>query len=93
MDCRGDSFTIPDPARGLGILPAERLGMLGVGIDVAAQLPGQIGGRREDAAGDDVALHLGEPQLDLIQPRRIGGREVEADVGCCSKNAATVGVL
>ena len=55
--------------------------MLGVGIDVAAQLPGQIGGGGEDAARDDVALHLGEPQLDLIQPRRIGGREVETDVG------------
>ena len=32
--------------------------MLGVGIDVAAQLPGQIGGGGEDAARDDVALHL-----------------------------------
>ena len=30
-------------------------------------------------------MHFGEPQLDLIQPRGIGGREVERDVRVLGK--------
>lgn len=30
---------------------------------------------------DDVALDFGEPQLHLIQPLRVRGREVKTDVG------------
>ena len=55
--------------------------MLRVGFDVAPQLAGQIGRRREDAARQHVPLHLREPQLHLIQPRRIRRREVQRDVG------------
>ena len=32
-----------------------------------------------DAPGNDVALDLRKPQLNLIEPRRIGRREVETD--------------
>ena len=45
--------------------------------DVLHDLALQTRGRREDAARDDVALDLGEPELDLIQPRRLRGREVQ----------------
>ena len=45
--------------------------------DVLHDLALQIRDRREDAARDDVALDLGETELDLIQPRRVGGSEVQ----------------
>ena len=45
--------------------------------DVLHDLALQIRGRREDAACHDVALDLGESELDLIQPRRLRGREVQ----------------
>ncbi len=45
--------------------------------DVLRDLALQIRDRREDAAREDVALDLGEPELDLIQPRRVRGREVQ----------------
>jgi hypothetical protein len=32
-------------------------------------------------AGDDLALYFGEPQLDLIEPRGVGGRVMEPDAG------------
>jgi len=34
----------------------------------------------EDATGDDIALDSGEPVLDLIEPRRVGRREMQSDV-------------
>ena len=35
----------------------------------------------EDSAADHVALDLSEPQLHLVQPRGIGGSEVETNFG------------
>ena len=55
--------------------------MFGIGVDVAAKLAGQIGHGGKYAAGDDVALEFGEPEFDLVEPGRIGGREVERDIG------------
>ena len=55
--------------------------MGGIGFDVAPQLAGQAGFGGEDAAGDDVRLDFGEPQINLIEPGRIGGREVKVDAG------------
>jgi hypothetical protein len=52
-----------------------------VGVDVAAEFAGQVGGGGEHAAGDHVALEFGEPQLDLVEPRRVSRREVQAEVG------------
>src|SRR5437879_4859166 len=48
-----------------------------VGVDIAAKLAGQILHAGKDSAGDHVALDLGKPDLDLIQPPRIRRREVE----------------
>src|SRR3989338_8756315 len=48
-------------------------------LDIAHQLPTQVGDRGEDAPRRDIALDLGEPEFDLIEPGRIGRREVEMD--------------
>jgi len=70
-----------DAARWVRIFPLNRPGTGRIGINIATQLASQIGHRGEDAAGDDLSLDSGEPQFDLIQPRGICGREVEAHMG------------
>jgi hypothetical protein len=51
-----------------------------VASDVAHDLSPQVRDGREYAARDDVALDLGEPDFDLVQPRGVGRREVQVDV-------------
>ena len=48
-------------------------------LDVAHQLPTQVGEGREDASRGDIALDLREPEFYLIEPGRIGRRVVELD--------------
>jgi len=43
----------------------------------------QILHRSEDAARDNIALDAREPVLHLIEPRRVGWREVQAHVAMC----------
>lgn len=50
-----------DPPGGIGVLPDERMTGLVVHPDVLHELAAQIGRRGGDAAGDAVALDLGEP--------------------------------
>lgn len=50
-----------------------------MGVDVAAQLAGEVSDGSEDSACDDLTLDFGEPEFDLIQPRGIRGREVKMD--------------
>ena len=50
---------------------AEGSRTLRVGVDVPPQFARQIRRRREDAARQHIPLNLREPQLNLIQPRRI----------------------
>ena len=59
--------------------PREGDGGLIVVSDVAHDLPAKVALGGEDAAGDDIALDLGEPDLDLIEPGGIGGRVMELD--------------
>src|SRR5919199_1544931 len=68
------------PTGGVGVPPLDGLGRLVVQSDVAEKLAAEVAGRTEDASGDDVALDLAEPELDLIQPAGVGGREVEMEV-------------
>jgi hypothetical protein len=49
--------------------------------DVAQQLPLQIRDGSEYPSRDDVAVDLAEPQLDLIQPGRVGRSEVQVNFG------------
>ncbi len=61
----------------VGVLPLDRLGMGGIGVDVAAKFAGQVRDGAEDATSDDITLDLGEPEFDLVEPGRVGGGEVE----------------
>src|SRR5260370_22419572 len=38
-----------------------------------------MGNRGKDAAGDHLAFDLGKPDLDLVEPGRVSGREVKPD--------------
>ena len=60
--------------------PADRFRRLVVVPDVATNLPREIGDGREDAPRKQIALDLGEPQFDLVEPRRIRRREVKVHV-------------
>src|SRR6266404_4593619 len=58
----------------IGILnsPAEGCGGFVVLLDVTDQLSEQVGRGSEDSPSDDIALNFGKPDLDLIEPTRIG---------------------
>ena len=58
------------------VFPLHALGRLIVVADVSHQLLCEIFDRREDAPRDDIALHLGEPELDLVEPRGVRRREM-----------------
>lgn len=45
--------------------------------NVAHQFLGKVFDRREDTSRDDVALNLGEPEFDLVEPRGVGRREMQ----------------
>ena len=67
--------------RRISIAPADRLRRLVVVPDVPTDLPREIVDRGEDATGEQIPFDLGEPEFDLIQPRGIRRREVQAHVG------------
>ena len=76
--CRSE-FVTAEAAGGVSVLPLDGASIGGVGVDVAAEFASQVGNRGEDAARDDLAFDLGEPDLDLVKPGRVGGREVKPD--------------
>src|ERR1035438_955657 len=76
--CRSE-FVTADAAGGVRVLPLDGSSIGGVGVDVAAEFASQVGNRGEDAARDDLAFDLGEPDLDLVEPGRASGREVKPD--------------
>ena len=53
--------------------------MLVVRRDVAANLPSKVGERFEDAASEQVAFDLAKPEFHLVEPGRVGGREMQVD--------------
>ena len=64
--------------------PRPRFGSLDVLAGVPHELSAQIGDGGEDATRDDVALDPGEPQFDLVEPRRVSRREVRPDARIAS---------
>src|SRR3984893_14788918 len=72
-------------ATDVGVLPFDRLGGLVVLVDVVEEFAPEVGGGGEDAAVDEIALDLGEPEFDLVEPGRVGGREVKTHVGVVSQ--------
>ena len=49
--------------------------------DVTKDFSSEIVEGGEDASGDDLPLDLGEPDFDLVKPRRVGGCKMNADLG------------
>ncbi len=74
--------------RRIAIGPLDRLGASVVATDVATDLASEIWNRGEDAPGDEVPLDFGEPDLDLVEPGRVGRSEVKADVGVMTEEVA-----
>ena len=77
VDCISHCEVSRDAPRRVTIRPAHRLRGAVVAVDVPPDLAREVGGRGEDAAGEQVACDLAEPELDLVQPRAVGGGEVD----------------
>jgi hypothetical protein len=65
---------------GILVAPSERDRRIVVVADVTHDFPGEVGLGCEDAASNDVALDLGEPDFDLVEPGGVSGGEVKMDV-------------
>lgn len=48
--------------------------------DVTKDFSSEIVDGGKDASRDDLSLNFGEPDFDLVKPRRIGGRKMNADL-------------
>jgi len=57
-------------------------------MDIPTDLAGEVGDGGKDAARQQVALDLRKPEFDLVQPRRIGRREVQLHVRMLEQEAA-----
>ena len=78
MACRSE-FVTADTAGGVRVFPLDRPSIGGVSVDVASEFASQVGNRGEDTACDDLAFDLGEPDLNLVEPGWVSGREVKPD--------------
>ena len=58
------------------VSPFDRSGSLVVVPDVTKDFSAEIVDGGKDASGDNLPLDLGEPDFDLVKPRRIGGGKV-----------------
>ena len=63
----------------IAVGPTDRFRVLVVASDVASDLAREVWDRCEDPTREEVALDLGKPELHLIQPGRVGRREVQMD--------------
>src|SRR3984957_3697356 len=76
VDCRSE-FVSARAASGVRVFPLDRASIGGVGVDVTTEFASQVRDRGENAAGDDLAFNLGEPDLHLVEPRGIRRGEVQ----------------
>ena len=63
---------------GILVRPFNRSGFAIVRADIAHDFAIQIFDRSKDPAGNEIALDFREPDFDLIEPRRIGRRVMDA---------------
>ena len=63
------------------VSPFDRGSGLVVMPDITKDFSSKILDGGKDASGDDLSLNFGEPDLDLVKPRRVGGRKMDADLG------------
>ena len=66
--------------RGVAVAPANRFRRLVVVPDVTTNLAREVRDRGEDAAREQIAFDLRKPEFDLIEPGRVGRREMQMDV-------------
>jgi len=74
--------------RGIAVGPLDRLGATVVVSDVSSNLAREVRNGREDSTCDDIALDLGEPQFNLVEPGRVRRREVNVDLGTVIEEVA-----
>jgi hypothetical protein len=65
--CRSE-FVTADAAGGVRVFPPDWPSIGRVCVDVASEFASQVGNRGKDAARDDLAFDLGEPDLYLVEP-------------------------
>src|SRR5258708_3293951 len=63
-----------------GVSPLEGFGLFVVATDVADEFPIKIFNRDEDAAGDDITLDFGKPDLNLVEPGGVGWCVMDANI-------------
>src|SRR5882757_4916341 len=64
----------------ISVLPFHSPRRLVVLADVSHELALQVGDGSKDTSGDDVALDLAEPQLNLVQPGGVSRSEVQVNL-------------
>ncbi len=62
------------------IAPTDRFRGLVVVPDVATNFLREVSDGREDPPSDEIAFDLRKPELDLVEPGRIGRREMQLHV-------------
>ena len=67
--------------RRIPIIPADRFRRFVVMPDISSNLAREIWHGRKDPAREEITLDLGEPEFDLVQPGRVGRREVHVHLG------------
>ena len=78
---------LSDSSIGVFVSPLEGESRFIVMANVAHDFAMEVGLGFEDAACNEVSLDLGEPDLDLIEPRGVGGSVMEFDVGMGAQKA------
>jgi hypothetical protein len=64
-------MVLSDTTVGIPIGPLEGFGSFVVAVDIAGDFASEVSSGSEDAAGEQIALNFGEPDFDLIEPRRV----------------------
>jgi hypothetical protein len=72
---------------GILVAPSKGDRCFVVVADVTHDFPCEVCIGFEDVASNDVALDLREPDFDLVEPRRVSGREVKMDVGALAQES------
>src|SRR5712691_7241072 len=67
--------------RGVAITPADRFRRFVVMPNVSSNLAREIGDGGKDATRQKIALDLGKPEFDLVQPGGVRWRKVNPHVG------------
>jgi hypothetical protein len=66
--------------RDIRVSPLNGLRVLIVFVDISHELAAKFLRRSKDPASDRIPLDFGEPELHLVEPRRVGGGVVKMDI-------------